>query len=67
MAPAHIPLVLSQKPSTKSGIIRHICNLILSVYLHSQVVPKPNRALLRVDATTAAKARSPVLSGELCS
>ena len=31
MAPAHNPVFLSQKSSTKDGIIRHICNFILSV------------------------------------
>ena len=31
MAPAQIPVFLSQKPSTKSGIHRRICNFILSV------------------------------------
>ena len=30
MAPAHIPVLLSQTPSTKNGIIRRICNLIIS-------------------------------------
>ena len=31
MAPAHIQVCLSQKPSTKHGIIWHVCKLILSV------------------------------------
>ena len=33
MVPAHIPVLLSQKPSTKNGIIRLVCNLILSVVM----------------------------------
>ena len=31
MAPAHIQVFLSQKPSTENRIIRRICKLILSV------------------------------------
>ena len=30
MAPAHIPVLLFQKPSTENGITRHICNFVLT-------------------------------------
>ena len=48
MAPANIPMFLSQKPSTKNGIIRHVCSFILSVATRS----------LRLDPTLARKAQN---------
>ena len=35
MAPAHIPVFLSQKPSTKNGIIRHPASLSLAWVLYT--------------------------------
>ena len=40
MAPAHITVLLSQKPSTKHGIIRRSCNRSFSMIIRMNCVPE---------------------------